>query len=122
MAMHDIKLDGAERRICRNCVDDLRMGGKPEKLNKLGHRTVYRREESEEDKEELEGTWLGDGGEEVSIVSVVYTRGTVSISSLGSLSSVGSSSKHYHPCFPISLIALHIQEYFKKKRGMKKIH
>ena len=42
MAMHEIDLDGAERDIFRNCVDKLLMGGKPDKLNKVGHRTVYR--------------------------------------------------------------------------------
>ena len=31
VAMHDIYLDRAERKICRECIDDLRMGGKPEK-------------------------------------------------------------------------------------------
>ena len=30
--MHEIKLDGAERKTCREYVDDLRMGGKPDKL------------------------------------------------------------------------------------------
>ena len=40
VAMHDIDIDGAEENICRNFVDKLRMGGKPEKLKKVGHRTV----------------------------------------------------------------------------------
>ena len=40
---------------------------------------------------------IGGGGEEVSIVPVVYPRGKVSISSLDYFSSVGSSSKHFRP-------------------------
>ena len=31
VAMHEINIDGAEQNICRECIDDLRMGGKPEK-------------------------------------------------------------------------------------------
>ena len=46
VAMHEINLDGSERKICHNCVEDLWMGGKSEKLKKVGHSTVYRREES----------------------------------------------------------------------------
>ena len=42
VAMHEIDIDGAEENICRNFVDKLRMGGKPEKLKKVGHRNVYR--------------------------------------------------------------------------------
>ena len=72
MIMHNINLDGVERNICCNFVDRLRMGGKPEKLNKLVHSTVYSIYESEEDKGELNRTVLGDGGEDVSIVPVVY--------------------------------------------------
>ena len=45
------------------------------------------------------GGVLGDGGEEVSIFPVLYPRGTVSVSSLGTFSSVGSSSKRSHPSF-----------------------
>ena len=56
VAMHDIKLDGAERKICRECVDNLRMGGKPEKLKMVQHSTVFRTDELEEDEEEVEGT------------------------------------------------------------------
>ena len=51
---------------------------------------------------------------------VLYPRGTVSISSLGSFSSVVSSYKNSHPSFPLSLGALHIQEYLKKKRRGKR--
>ena len=61
-----------------------------------------------------------DGGDEVSIVLFVYPCGMVSVSSLGSLSSVGSYFKPSHPSLPLSLGALHIQEYFKKKRGRKR--
>ena len=46
VAMHDIDLDGTERKIFRNCVDELRVGGKPEKLKKVGHSTVYRADEA----------------------------------------------------------------------------
>ena len=52
---------------------------------------------------------LGCGGEDVSIVNIVYPSGTVSVSSLGYFSSVGYSSKPSHPYFPVSLGARHIQ-------------
>ena len=81
--MHEIDLDRAERKICCNCVDDIWIGGKPDKLKKVQHSTVYRIEKSEEDKEEVEGTVHFYGGDEVSIVSFVYPRGMVSVSSLG---------------------------------------
>ena len=42
VAMHEIDLDGSELEICRDCVDKLWMGGKPEKLKKVQHITVYR--------------------------------------------------------------------------------
>ena len=42
VAMHEINLDRAERKICRNFVEKLWMGVKPEKLKKVGHSTVYR--------------------------------------------------------------------------------
>ena len=122
MAMHAINLDGAERKICHNCVDELWMGGKPKKLKKVQHSTVYRTEKLEEDEEEVEGTLNFDGGDEVNIVPFVYPRGTVSVSSLVSFLSVGSYSKPSHPSLPLSLGAHQIQEYFKKKRGRKKIH
>ena len=61
-----------------------------------------------------------DGGDEVNIVPFVYPRGTVSVSSLGSFLSVGSSYKHSHPSLPLSLGAHNIQEYFKRKRGRKR--
>ena len=53
---------------------------------------MYRTDESEEDKEEVEGTVHFNGGDEVNIMPFVYPRGTVSVSSLGSFSYVGSSS------------------------------
>ena len=120
MAMHVIDLDGAEQNIFRNCVDELRMGGKPDKLKKVGHSTVYRTYESEEDEEEAEGTVLGDGGQDISIVPVVYSRRTVSVSSLGSFSFVGSPSKPSHPSLTVSFGASQIQEYFKNTRGRKR--
>ena len=115
--MHEIDIDGAEQKICRGCVDVLCMGSKPNKLKKVQHSTVYRTEESEEDKEEVEGTVLGGGGEDVTIVPIVYPRGMVVVSSLGSFLSVGSSSKPSYPFLPVSLGARHIQEYFNNKRG-----
>ena len=82
--------------------------------------TVYIMDELEEDEEEVEGTVDLDGGEEVNYVSFVYPRGTVSVSSLGSFLSVGSSFKPSHPSLPLSLGAQNIQEYFKRKRGRKR--
>ena len=61
-----------------------------------------------------------DGGDKVSIVTFIYPLGTFGVSSLGSFSSVGSSSKHSYPSLPLSLRARNIQEYFKKKRGSKR--
>ena len=90
--MHEIELGGSERRICCDCVDELRMGGKIDKLKMVQHSTVYRTDELEDEKEEVEGKFNFDGGEEVNIVNFVYPCGTVSVSSLGSFLSVGSSS------------------------------
>ena len=42
--MHEIDIDGAERNICCDCVDGLRMGGKTQKLNKVEHSNVYNME------------------------------------------------------------------------------
>ena len=56
VAIHEIELDGSERNICRECIDDLRMGGKFEILKMMQDTTVYRMDELEEDKEEVEGT------------------------------------------------------------------
>ena len=52
---------------------------------------------------------LGDGGEYVRIVPVVYPRGTVNVSSLGYFLSFGSSSKHSPPSLPVYIGASHIQ-------------
>ena len=51
VAMHDIELDGLERKIFRECIDDLRMGGKFEKSKMMKDSTVYRMDELEEDEE-----------------------------------------------------------------------
>ena len=82
MAIHQIDLDRVELNIFPDCVDKIWMGVKPEKLMKVQHSTVYRTDKSEEDKEEVEGAVLGDGGDEFSIVPFVYPCGTVSVSSL----------------------------------------
>ena len=42
--MHEIDIDGAELNICSECVYKLWMGGKPEKLNKVQHKNMYRTE------------------------------------------------------------------------------
>ena len=65
-------------------------------------------------------TVLGCGGDEVSVMPVVYPHGAVSVSSLSYFSSVGSSSKPSHPYLPLSLGVHYIQEYFKKKSGREK--
>ena len=50
MAMYEIDVDGAERKICHNCVNEIWMGGKPEKLNNVQHSTLYKMDELEEEK------------------------------------------------------------------------
>ena len=60
-----------------------------------------------------------DGVDEFSIVPLVYPHGTVSVSSLGYFSSVGSSSKPPHPSLPVSVGSRHIKEYFKNNRERK---
>ena len=45
VAMHEINIDRAERKNFHNCLDKLWMGGKPEKLKKVQHITVYRTDE-----------------------------------------------------------------------------
>ena len=52
---------------------------------------------------------IGDGGENVTTVPIVYPRGAVSVSSFGYFSSVGSSSKPSHPFF----LSLSYQNTFK---------
>ena len=103
VAMHEIELDGSERKICCECIDDLRMGGKFEKSKMMQDSTVYRMDELEEDEEEIEGTVDFDGGYKVNYVPFVYPCGTVSVPSLGSFSSVGYSSKPSNPSLPLSL-------------------
>ena len=46
--IHEIDLDRAELKICRECVDEIWMGEKPEKLKKVQHSTVYRTDELED--------------------------------------------------------------------------
>ena len=94
--MNDIDFDKAEQNICCNCVDDLWGQGKSEKLNKMGDSTLYGKEKEEDDKEEVEGKVIGGGSDGVSVMPVVYPCGTVGVSSLGSFSSIGSSSKTSH--------------------------
>ena len=50
VAMHEIELDGSERKICRECIDDLRMGGKFEKSKMMQDSTVYIMDGLEEDE------------------------------------------------------------------------
>ena len=75
VAMHDIELDGSERKICRECIDDLSMGGKFEKLKMMQDSTVYRMDELEEDEKEVEGTVDFDGGDEVHYVPLYILVG-----------------------------------------------
>ena len=62
---------------------------------------------------------LGYRGGEVRIMSVVSPRESVSVSSIGYFSSIGSSSRPSHSSFNLSLGSRYIQEYFKKKKGRK---
>ena len=55
------------------------------------------------------GAVLGCGGDKVGVMPVVYHCGTVSVSSLGSFSSVGSSYKPSRHYLPISIGVHHIQ-------------
>ena len=103
VAMHEIEFDRSERKICHECIDDLSMGGKFEKSKMMQDSTVYRMDKLEEDEEEVEGTVYNDGGDELNYVPFVYPHGTVSVSSLGSFSFVGSSSKPSHPSLSLSL-------------------
>ena len=65
-------------------------------------------------------TVLGDGGEYISTVTIVYPHGMVRISSLGYFSSVCSSSKPSNTSLPVSLREHQIQEYSKNKWGRKR--
>ena len=49
VAMQEIYLDGAEWKICQNFVDELWMGGKPEKLKNVQHSNVYKTYESDDE-------------------------------------------------------------------------
>ena len=40
VAMHDIELDGTERKVCCKYFDNLWMGGKPDKLKMVQHSTM----------------------------------------------------------------------------------
>ena len=51
---------------------------------------------------------------------VVYHCGKVSVSPLGSFLSVGYSSKPFNHALPVSIIEIHIQEYFNNNRGRKR--
>ena len=63
---------------------------------------------------------IGGGGYEVSTIPVIYPRGTVIISSLGSFSTVDYFFKPFHTSLTLSIGEQHIQNYFKKKRGRKR--
>ena len=65
------------------------------------------------------GEVIGYGGEDVSIVHVVYPRGTVIISSLGSLLYVGSSSKPSNTYFTISLLEHATLKSISRRRGRR---
>ena len=59
---------------------------------------------------------LGGGGDEVSVMPVVFPCGAVSVSSLGSFSSVGSSSKPSYPSIPLYQITLY-SRLFQDEEG-----
>ena len=59
-------------------------------------------------------------GDEASAMPAVYPHGKVSVSSLGSFLSVGSSYKPSYTSVPLSLGVHFIQEYLKKNRGRKR--
>ena len=63
---------------------------------------------------------LGGGGDDISVIYIVYPRGTISVSSLGSFSSVGSLTKPSHPSLTLSFEVHHIQDHPKKKRARKR--
>ena len=50
-AMHEIDIDGTERKIFCGFVDEIGMGGKSTKLKKVGCSTVYRADGSDEYEE-----------------------------------------------------------------------
>ena len=55
VAMHEINIDEAEKKICCDCIDWLWMGGNPEKLKKVQHSTVCRTDNSEEGRRRSRG-------------------------------------------------------------------
>ena len=63
---------------------------------------------------------LRGGSNEVSIISVVYPRKTVSVSPIGYFSFVCSSYKPSHTSIPLSLVVHYIQEYFNNNRRGRK--
>ena len=63
-----------------------------------------------------------NGGDKVNYVTFVYPRGTVSVSSLGSFSSVGSSSKPSHPSLPLSRSTQHSRVFQEEEGEKTKIH
>ena len=63
---------------------------------------MYRKYESDKDEEEVEGTVIGGGDDYISDMRIVYLRSKVNVLSLGSFSSVGSSSQTSHPSLPLS--------------------
>ena len=75
-----IDFEVGERNICPDCVDKLRFRGGSAKLKKVGDSTVSRTDKLEEYKEEVEGTVLVGGVDEVSKIPVVYPLGPVSVS------------------------------------------
>ena len=89
MLLNDIDFDGAERKICRDCVDKIQGRGKSETLKKVGESTMYGMDKLGEEEEEVEVIVIGGGGDEVSVMPVVYPSGTVIASSLAPFSSVG---------------------------------
>ena len=50
VAMIEINLDITERKICRDCVEKLRVWGNTGKFKKVEHSTVYMTYKSEEDE------------------------------------------------------------------------
>ena len=117
VVLNDIDFDGAERKICCDCVDKLWGKVKSKTLKKVRDITVYRTKELGGVEEEVEGGLLGGGGDEFSDMPVFYPVGKVSVSSIGSFFSVGSSYKPSRSSLIISLVLHCIQYYFKKKRG-----
>ena len=88
----------------------------------MQHSTVYRTDGSEEYKEEVEGTVHFDQVDEVNIVPFVYPCGTVSVSSLGSCLSVGTSS-NLTILLCLSLLEHAHSRVFQEEEGEKtKIH